>query len=76
MRTKEITSEDLAGMSVAKQIHLAQDILNNLAHCVGHSTSILTAEQRTEIDRRRKELRENPGSAIPREQVLADLKTL
>ena len=76
MSTKEITIEDLAGMSVAKQIHLAQEILGNVAAIVEHPTSVLTAEQRTEIDRRRKELRENPSSAIPREQVLAELKTL
>ena len=75
MSTKEITIEDLAGMSVAKQIHLAQDILARVATIVEPPTSILTAEQRREIDRRRKELRENPAPTMSVKEIISEITT-
>ncbi len=65
-------SELLEDLSVAEQIELVQDIWDNIAE--SSELPDLTDDEKKELDRRSKELRENPGSGIPWEEVKARIK--
>jgi len=62
-------SELLEDLSVAEQIELVQDIWDNIAE--SSELPDLTDDERIELDRRSKELRENPNSGTPWEDVKA-----
>ena len=58
-------------LSVAERIQLVEDIWDSIAE---HPDAVpLTDAQRTEIDRRLAEHHRDPASAIPWEQVRAEL---
>jgi putative addiction module component (TIGR02574 family) len=62
-------SELLEDLSVAEQIELVQDIWDNIAE--SSELPDLTDDERIELDRRSKVLRENPNSGTPWEDVKA-----
>lgn len=65
-------SELLEDLSVAEQIELVQEIWDNIAE--SSELPDLTEEEKRELDRRSEELRRNPSSGIPWEEVKARIK--
>ncbi|HMO18575.1 MAG TPA: addiction module protein [Oligoflexia bacterium] len=66
MRSIDQTISSLSGMTVIDRLRLAEAIWDSLDDS---NVAGLTAEQRSELDRRLTEHDCNPGSAISREEV-------
>jgi putative addiction module component (TIGR02574 family) len=64
---------DFSRLTAAERIELAQDLWDSLAPEEIDAELPLDDEQRAELDRRLEDLERNPDSAIPWEQVRAEL---
>jgi putative addiction module component (TIGR02574 family) len=63
---------DILDLSVAERIELVQDIWDSIAEMP--EDIVLTEEQKRELDLRSTDLKTNPNSGIPWEQVKASLR--
>jgi putative addiction module component (TIGR02574 family) len=63
---------DILDLSVAERIELVQDIWDSIAEMP--EEIVLTEEQKRELDRRSTDLKSDPNSGIPWEQVKASLR--
>jgi len=63
---------EIAGLTLAERIQLVEALWDSIAAEAGQSLP-LTEEQRAELQRRAQAHRDNPGAALPWEQVRAEL---
>lgn len=63
---------DILDLSVAERIELVQDIWDSIAEMP--EEIVLTEEQKRELDRRSTDLKSDPNSGIPWDQVKASLR--
>ena len=66
-----IQLKDILALTIPERVQLVEDIWDSIAEAP--ETLELTPAQRAELDRRLEEHRQSPGTAIPWEQVRAEL---
>jgi len=66
--------ERIRGLPPEEQRDLVELIMDEFGETSETDDTDLTTQQLAELERRAEELRKNPGSGVPWEQVRADLK--